>query len=99
MVRGGSDMPRNTNNSTKRKMEPAEDVSFVGKRAKAGGVGGGVGALGGRSSRSSRSVTEEPASFSQKKCITWFKMYSSPGTPETIGWAHLLYASATVLCL
>lgn len=69
-------MPRNSNNSTKRKMDFGEDVALGNKRSKT-------------SSAVNRSKTknneEPPASFNQRKCITWFKTYTSASTPELIG--------------
>lgn len=68
-------MPRNTNNSGKRKMDPAEDVSLIGKRAKTTGS----------SRRGSRTAEEAPSTFSHKKCVSWFKSYCPPSTPDVIG--------------
>ena len=73
-------MPRNSNNSTKRKMDFGEDVALGNKRSKT-------------SSAVNRSKTknneEPPASFNQRKCITWFKTYTSASTPELIGMSRI----------
>nr|CAG4642030.1 EOG090X0DAO [Eurycercus lamellatus] len=59
-------------------MDPVEDVTFVGKRSKTAGSS--------TVSRSkARNADEAPTSFNQKKCVTWFKTYSTPSTPDTIG--------------
>lgn len=79
-------MPRNTSSSTKRKMEPVEDVTFVGKRSK---TGAGTITANSRSTRASRS--SEEAAFNQKKCIAWFKTYTgNSNSPDTIGSVPLL---------
>ncbi|KAI9561057.1 hypothetical protein GHT06_012013 [Daphnia sinensis] len=72
-------MPRNSNNSTKRKMDLGEDVSSMfGKRSKTNS-----------NSTVNRSRTkgmeEAPTSFNQKKCIAWFRQYSTPNNADTIG--------------
>lgn len=75
-------MPRNSNSSTKRKMDLGEDLSSLfGKRSKTSSS----------SSNStvnrtrSRGTEEAPTSFNQKKCIAWFRQYSSTSSPDTIG--------------
>ncbi|XP_057372428.1 DCN1-like protein 5 [Daphnia carinata] len=72
-------MPRNSNNSTKRKMDLGEDLSSLfGKRSKTSS-----------SSTVNRSRTkgmeEAPTSFNQKKCVAWFRQYSTPSNTDTIG--------------
>nr|CAH0108733.1 unnamed protein product [Daphnia galeata] len=72
-------MPRNSNNSTKRKMDLGEDVSSLfGKRSKTSSNS--------TVNRSrSKGAEEAPATFNQKKCIAWFRQYSTPSSPDTIG--------------
>nr|CAG4648233.1 EOG090X0DAO [Moina brachiata]SVE93254.1 EOG090X0DAO [Moina brachiata] len=73
-------MPRNSNNTVKRKMDLGEDITsaLFGKRSKP--------SSGSTVNRSRTKTSEEPpATFSQKKCIAWFKTYTSAASPETIG--------------
>lgn len=76
-------MPRN---NSKRKMDlNGEELNFFGKRSKSSSSAGPVSSSStGRSARS-RTSEEPPNSFVQKKCVAWFKEYSTPSSPETIG--------------
>nr|CAG4643492.1 EOG090X0DAO [Ilyocryptus agilis] len=51
-----------------------QDVTFIGKKCKSAITR----PKGGK-------VQEESAAFNQKKCIAWFKMYTTPGSPDVIG--------------
>lgn len=62
-------------------MDLGEDVAFLGnKRSKT-------------SSAVNRSKTknneEPPASFNQRKCISWFKTYTTASNPELIGMYNI----------
>jgi hypothetical protein len=77
-------MPRNSNN-TKRKMDLGEDVAFpLGNKRSKTSTSSAV-------SRSKNKNNEEPpASFNQRKCITWFKTYTSASSPEVIGMSCII---------
>jgi len=72
-------MPRNSTNS-KRKMELGDqEFSIFTKRPKSSSSSSTV-------SRSRTKNSEDPGlSFNQKKCVTWFKEYSTPSSLEVIG--------------
>lgn len=72
-------MPRNSNNS-KRKMDLGDqEFSIFSKRPKPSTGSNTV-------NRSRTKNAEDPSlSFNQKKCIAWFKEYSTPGNLEVIG--------------
>nr|CAG4638727.1 EOG090X0DAO [Cyclestheria hislopi] len=57
-------------------MDLGEEFPFFGKRSKTSTS---------TVSRSRTRNSDEQFSFSQKKCISWFKGYSTPTNPDTIG--------------
>ena len=72
-------MPRNSNNS-KRKMDLGDqEFSIFSKRTKSSG--------GSNTANRSRTKNAEDPSllFNHKKCVAWFKEYSTPGNLEVIG--------------
>lgn len=72
-------MPRNSNNS-KRKMDLGDqEFSIFSKRTKSNG--------GSNTANRSRTKNAEDPSllFNHKKCVAWFKEYSTPGNLEVIG--------------
>ncbi len=75
-------MPRNSNNSTKRKMDLGEDLSSLfGKRSKTSSSSSNSSVNRSRN----KAMEEAPTSFNQKKCIAWFRQYSPASSPDTIG--------------
>ena len=80
-------MPRN---NSKRKMDlSGEELSFFGKRTKST-TNSGAGIVSSSRSRG-RTVEDVPTSFVQKKCVGWFKEYSTPSSPENIGIIKSFY--------
>nr|CAG4649672.1 EOG090X0DAO [Scapholeberis mucronata]SVE93873.1 EOG090X0DAO [Scapholeberis mucronata] len=75
-------MPRNSNNSTKRKMDLGEDLSSLfGKRTKTSSSS----STSSVSRSRSKGAEEVLPAFNQKKCIAWFKQYTSTSSSDTIG--------------
>jgi hypothetical protein len=69
-----------------------EELSFFGKRTKSttNPASSGAGIVSSSRSRG-RTAEDVPTSFVQKKCIGWFKEYSTPSSPETIGIIKSFY--------